>query len=115
MRDQSFGARDRALFLIGFAGALRRSELVGLDLDHVTWITGGLKLLIEPLITNAKGEGVKIAIPPGSAVGTCPIAALQAWLEVAKFAKGPISFAGSIEAAESKQNGLLPIACARSC
>jgi integrase len=30
------GARDRALFLIGFAGALRRSELVALDVEHVT-------------------------------------------------------------------------------
>jgi integrase len=31
------GARDRALFLLGFAGALRRSELIGLDVGHVTW------------------------------------------------------------------------------
>src|SRR6516162_2087724 len=41
------GARDRALLLLGFAGASRRSELVGVDLEHVTWTKGGLRLLIE--------------------------------------------------------------------
>src|SRR5271155_4930838 len=56
------GARDRALFLIGFAGALRRSELVGLDVAHVTWTEEGLKLLIERSKTDADGEGAEIAI-----------------------------------------------------
>ena len=41
------GARDRALFLVGFAGALRRSELVAIDAEHVTWTNAGMKLLIE--------------------------------------------------------------------
>src|SRR4051812_45995015 len=45
--DDLAGARDRALFLLGFAAALRRSELVGLDLEHVTWTATGLKLRIE--------------------------------------------------------------------
>src|SRR5271166_5792719 len=54
------GARDRALFLIGFAGALRRSELVGLDVAHVTWTSDGLKLLIERSKTDTDGEGAEI-------------------------------------------------------
>jgi integrase len=37
------GARDRALFLVGFAGALRRSELVALDVEHITWTRAGMK------------------------------------------------------------------------
>ena len=41
------GARDRALFLVGFAGALRRSELVALDLEHVTWTRNGMMLMID--------------------------------------------------------------------
>ena len=51
------GARDRALFLIGFAGALRRSELVGLDVAHVTWTSEGHTLLIERAKTDADGKG----------------------------------------------------------
>ncbi|HME23772.1 MAG TPA: tyrosine-type recombinase/integrase [Acetobacteraceae bacterium] len=71
------GARDRALFLVGFAAALRRSELVALDVEHVTWTRGGMKLLIERSKTNAEGEGAEIAIPRGSSSETCPVAALQ--------------------------------------
>ncbi|MBV8488224.1 MAG: site-specific integrase, partial [Planctomycetaceae bacterium] len=47
------GARDRALFLLGFAGALRRSELVALDVEHVTWTRAGMRLLIERSKTDA--------------------------------------------------------------
>ncbi len=46
------GARDRALFRIGFAGALCRSEPVGLDAAHVTWTDEGLTLLIERAKTD---------------------------------------------------------------
>jgi integrase len=59
------GARDRALFLLGFAGALRRSEPIGLNVEHVTWTEDGLKLLIERSKTDKQGEGVEIAIPCG--------------------------------------------------
>src|SRR5579863_10429901 len=54
------GARDRALLLLGFAGALRRSELVGLDLEHVTWNGVGLRLLIERSKTDTRSEGAEI-------------------------------------------------------
>jgi hypothetical protein len=49
--------------LVGFAGALRRSELVALDADNVTWTRGGMKLLIERSKTDAEGEGAETAIP----------------------------------------------------
>ena len=66
------GARDRALFLLGFAGALRRSELVGLNVEHVTWTEEGLKLLIERSKTDKQGEGAEIAIPRGQCRGNLP-------------------------------------------
>ena len=78
------GARDRALLLVGFAGALRRSELVALDVEHVTWTRNGLKLLIQRSKTDAEGEGAEIAIPGGQANWTCPVAALETWLELSK-------------------------------
>src|SRR6201989_313642 len=71
------GARDRALFLVGFAGALRRSELVALDLEHVTWTRNGMKLLIERSKTDAEGAGAELAIPRGQAQEACPVAALS--------------------------------------
>ena len=67
------GARDQALFLVGFAGALRRSELVALDVEHVTWTNDGIKLLIERSKTDAQGEGAEIAIPRGQSPETCPV------------------------------------------
>ncbi|HME23051.1 MAG TPA: tyrosine-type recombinase/integrase [Acetobacteraceae bacterium] len=84
------GARDRALFLIGFAGALRRSELVGLDVADVTWTSDGLKLLIERSKTDTDGEGAEIAIPRGRSDETCPVTALQAWLVAAEITAGPV-------------------------
>jgi integrase len=57
------GARDRALLLLGFAGALRRPELVALDIEHVTWMRNGLKLLIERSKTDAEGEGQRLPFP----------------------------------------------------
>jgi integrase len=84
------GARDRALFLVGFAGALRRSELVGLDVTHVTWTDEGLTLLIERSKTDKEGEGAQVALPRGRSEVTCPVAALQAWLAAAEVTKGPL-------------------------
>jgi integrase len=78
------GARDRALFLVSFAGALRRSELVALDVDHVTWTNPGMKLLIERSKIDAEGEGAEIAIPRGQSPETCPVAALEQWLTAAE-------------------------------
>ena len=84
------GVRDRTLFLLGFAGALRRSELVGLDLHHVTWTKGGLKLLVERSKTDTQGEGAEIVIPRGQAQDTCPVRALETWLELSEIAAGPL-------------------------
>jgi integrase len=80
----------RALFLLGFAGAMRRSELVGLDVEHVTWTADGLKLLIERSKTDAEGEGAEIASPRGRADDTCPVAALKEWLELSEITTGPL-------------------------
>jgi integrase len=84
------GARDRALFLVGFAGAMRRSELVALDVEHVTWTSDGMKLLIERSKTDAEGEGAEIAIPRGQSPETCPVTALQQWLTEAGISSGPL-------------------------
>ena len=88
--DDVAGARDRALFLLGFSAALRRSELIGLDMEHVTWTKMGLKLLIARSKTDAEGAGAEIAIPRGASPETCPVKALKAWLKLAEIAAGPL-------------------------
>jgi integrase len=88
--DSLTGMRDRALFLVGFAGALRRSELVGLDVGHVKWTDEGMILLIMRSKTDQHGMGAEIAIVPGSVEETCPVRVLKRWLAAAKISSGPI-------------------------
>ena len=88
--DDLAGIRDRAMLLVGFAGALRRSELVALDVEHVIWTRNGIKLLIERSKTDAEGEGAEIAIPNGQANDTCPVAALRLWLDMSEIVTGPM-------------------------
>jgi integrase len=84
------GVRDRALILLAFAGALRRSELVALDVAHVGWTDDGLKILIERSKTDERGEGAELAISSGRAEETCPVSALRFWLEHAGISTGPL-------------------------
>lgn len=88
--NQLPGLRDRALFLIGFAGALRRSELIGLDVEHLKWTGKNLVLLIARSKTDKEGAGVEIAISPGANETTCPVRALKQWLKTSGIKFGPV-------------------------
>ncbi len=78
------GLRDRALLLLGFAAALRRSELVALDLGDVVPVAGrGLRVLVRRSKTDQRGAGQEVAIQPNHAEpALCPVGALEAWLLV---------------------------------
>ncbi len=80
--DDLAGLRDRALVLVGFAGALRRSELVTLQFQHVQWTSSGMKLRIARSKTSS--DGVDIGIPRGRYAETCPVSHLRRWMERAK-------------------------------
>jgi integrase len=84
------GVRDRALLLLGFSGALRRSELVRLDLEQLRPTPLGMRLLIARSKTDKAGEGVEIGIARGSTADTCPVRAVRAWLKAAGVTDGPI-------------------------
>lgn len=84
------GTRDRALLLVGFAGALRRSELVGLDVADVAMAGDGTVLTLRRSKTDQEGEGRTVGIPYGSHPETCPVRALKAWLESAQLEDGPL-------------------------
>jgi site-specific recombinase XerD len=80
--------RDRALLLLGFAGAFRRSELVALDIEDIEEIKEGLRVLIRHGKTDQEGKGALIAIVRGAAA--CPVAADRTWVEAAKILTGPM-------------------------
>ena len=84
------GCRDRALLLLGFAGALRRSELVGLDVTDVTEGTDGLTVRVRRSKTDQEGAGRTVGVPYGSKQTTCPVRAWRAWLEVSHIAEGAV-------------------------
>jgi site-specific recombinase XerD len=82
------GVRDRALLLLGFAGAFRRSELVALDCEDIEECETGLRVAIRHSKTDQEGQGATIAIVRGSIA--CPVEALRAWLNAAGIAAGPL-------------------------
>ncbi len=88
--DDLLSLRDRALLLIGFAGAFRRSELVGLNVRDVEFTADGLIITLEQSKTDQESKGHQIGIPHGSCPLACPVRALKAWLDAANITEGPV-------------------------
>lgn len=88
--DKLLSVRDRALLLIGFAGAMRRSELVALDCGDADRTREGWVITIRKSKTDQFGEGRKVGIPFGSDPLTCPVRALEDWLNAAGIEEGPL-------------------------
>ena len=80
--------RDRAILAIGMAAALRRSEIVALQVEHVGIVPEGLRLTIARSKTDRDGRGAVIAIPEGSRIR--PKALLLAWMAAAGHAEGAL-------------------------
>ncbi|MGJ5136853.1 site-specific integrase [Bradyrhizobium oligotrophicum] len=87
-REGISGLRDRALLLIGFAGAFRRSELVALDVSDIEEVSEGLRVTIGRSKTDQEAQGRVLAIPRGDVA--CPVKALLTWLHAAKIESGPL-------------------------
>lgn len=86
--DTLIGLRDRALILTGFAGALRRAELVGIDVEHLERHPEGLILTIARSKGDQAGKGQTVAILGGSKLK--PVEAIDAWRKAAGIASGPL-------------------------
>ena len=71
--------RDRALLLVGFFGAFRRSELVAINIDDITFFDEGVEIMVPRSKTDQTGEGRTCAIPKETG-SLCPVTALQQWL-----------------------------------
>ncbi len=85
------GARDRALLLVGFVGALRRSELAALTVERVAEHPNGLVLTLPRSKTNQTGEHVELVVLPRAGNSDrCPVTALTYWRESAGIVDGPL-------------------------
>nr|WP_278116267.1 site-specific integrase [Mesorhizobium sp. WSM4875]WIE94715.1 site-specific integrase [Mesorhizobium sp. WSM4875] len=88
------GLRDRAILLLGFAGGLRRSEIVGLDVsrDQTEDGRGWVEILEKGLLVTLRGKTGwrEVEIGRGSADATCPVVAVETWLKLARIAHGPL-------------------------
>lgn len=81
--------RDTALLQLGFFGAFRRSELVGLNASDLSWEREGLLVTLPRSKTDQEGQGVKKAIPFGDGL-CCPATAVKEWLAEAHITAGPV-------------------------
>ena len=88
--DSRVGRRDRALLLLGFAGAFRRAELVSLDVSDLEFTRAGLIVTLRKSKTDQEGRSRRVGIPFGSSEATCPVRSVQAWLEAARITSGPV-------------------------
>ena len=84
------GLQDKAILLVGFAGAFRRSELVGLTVGDVCFVDEGMILHLRRSKTDQEGEGFSKGLPYGENAATCPVRALRRWLEAANITNGPL-------------------------
>jgi integrase len=88
-KDRLVDWRNNALLQTGFFGAFRRSELVAIHWEQVTFVPKGMEILILRSKTDQEGEGKICAIPYGNKV-LCPVTALQQWRDKSALLSGPI-------------------------
>ncbi len=84
------GIRDKALLLVGFAGGFRRSEIVALDIFDIEFTESGMTIHIKKSKTDQEGAGYYKTIGKGRSKVTCPVFALQEWIEVSNITEGSI-------------------------
>lgn len=83
------GLRDRAMVLVGYAAALRRSELVGIDVAHLAFVREGMVISLCRSKTDQEGTGRKIAVPWGH-TSVCAVRAVKEWMAHVHIVEGPV-------------------------
>lgn len=85
------GARNRAMVLVGFVAALRRSEITAIDVDHIADHQRGLVVQLVRSKTNQRGDSHELVVLPfASNPARCPVTALRAWLQLSGVTDGPV-------------------------
>ena len=87
--DTLRAVRDNALLQVGFFGGFRRSELVAIRIEHISWEEEGITITLPRSKTDQMGQGIVKALPCGGGL-RCPVAALRRWLERSGLTEGPV-------------------------
>lgn len=107
------GARDRAMLLLGFAGGLRPSELVALDVGDIDVRDQRLRIRVRGPNSVRSPFGRVLEIPGGEHPETCPVRALRAWYSVSGIRSGPlfrpIDRHGRVGAVRLSERGVAPV------
>lgn len=88
--SHTLGRRDAALILVGWSAALRRSEIVALDREHIEFVPEGMIITIERSKTDQEGEGYLLGIPFAKDERYCATRCLKSWIEWSRFDSGPL-------------------------
>jgi site-specific recombinase XerC len=83
------GRRDRAMVMLGFGGALRKSEVVALNVEDLEFVEEGMRVTISRSKTDQEGKGQTIAVLRGSGP-FCPVRLLREWLDAAGITEGAL-------------------------
>ena len=86
----AIGARDRAVILLGYASALRPSELAALQLADIATRPGGLLVTLRRSKTDQDGYGQLVGVARGQRRHTDPVRALEAWTNIRPEGQGPL-------------------------
>lgn len=85
--DDIISIRDKAILLLGFAGAFRRSEIIAIKAENVTFTDEGMTILLESSKTDKFGKGQVVAIPH-SHDEYCPVQAVKDWMDISRIRTG---------------------------
>jgi len=84
------GTRDRAILLLCFSGAFRRSELAALDVADLKFSRRGLAVTLRRSKTDQEGAGEAVGVPNVALAALCPVRAVKAWLEASGITSGAV-------------------------
>lgn len=80
--------RDEALLLVGYCGALRRSELAALSVSDIYWRVDSVEIALCRSKTDPEGRGRKVTLPRLEASPYCPVRSLEVWLDQSQVLSG---------------------------
>ena len=82
--------RDKAILLIGFMGAFRRSEIAAITVENLQFSPQGVEIFVASSKADQEGQGAVVAIPHLSGSPLDAVRALQQWLRVSGITEGPV-------------------------
>ena len=86
--NELLGLRNRALVLVGFASGLRASNLTKIRVEEISIVLQGMEIKIPNSKTDQEGRGHTVRLARGQVPATCPVRALQDWMQFAGIGEG---------------------------